>query len=316
MSFDWMGYRARLDLERPELLWEDAADLSRLSLSSFFAELSPVRRDVSLGFLRLTGDGVDGHSAAVDDVAEVMRHFQRLVLASGLSLTGRTSLRGQLPGDIVSKTRLNLDGSAIPGSLVLQLVPAMLPRDEVLPSGQAEFLNDGEEQLVDAALARSIDLLNMSKDSGPNADDSEFVASLREAGPRVATTLRDFAGALVDANFETEVAWMQPRRKRLGSRMSTAELTHLGKLVESRELAREPVLLKGTLRTVSDIGPLKIDIGDGEIETVDAKHLPESDIKQLLVGMSVEIHASATEEVGAAGDSKTKYSATAIRLIR
>jgi len=316
MTFDWPAYRAEVASNAPEAEWEDAADLSRLSLSGFLAEQSPARRDMSLGFLRLTGDGVTGHSAHVDDVADVMRHFQRLVLASGMSLTGHKSLRGQLPADIVSKTRLDLNGSPIPGSLILQIVPAMLPANEIMPNGQSEFFTDSEDQLVDTAVGQSINLLNLSKSAGPDADESEFIQLLTEAGPRVATTLRDFAKSLADADFSTEVAWMQPRKRRAISKMSTVELANLGLLVASRELAKEPVTLRGILRTVSDIGPLKLEVADGEIETIDAKLIPGSDIKRLLVGMTVEVTAAVTEEVSPGAEAKTKYAATNVTISR
>jgi hypothetical protein len=315
MSFDWNAYREELSNQTPEVEWEDAADLSRLSLGSFMAEQNPVRRDLSLGFFRLTGEGVNGHAAHIDDVADAIRHFQRLVLASGLALGGYKSLQGSLPADVVSRTRLDLEGSPMPGSLVLQILPATSPADEIMPSGQAEFWDSGEDQLVDTAVANSLELLNLSKSVGPNADDSDFIRLLAEAGPRVASTLRDFAKSLASSNFETEIAWMQPRRKKSVSRMSVAELQFVGTLVASRELAKEPATLRGVLHTVSDVAPLRLETADGELINVGAKSLPDSDIKRLLVGMTVELTATVTEEVAPGSEPKTKYTATNVVII-
>lgn len=315
MSFDWSAYRESLTAPESEPAWEDAADLSRLSLDAFRAEHSLVRRDVSRGFVRLVGDGVMGHTASLDSVAQVMRHFQRLVLATGLSLSGFKSLQGRLPEEVVSRTRLLLDGSAVPGSLILQMVPATQPAAEIMPTGQADFFADPEDQLVDQALDASLELLNSSKEVGPDADQSLFLPKLSEAGPRVASTLKDLSTALVSAEFETEIVWEQPRRPRRTSRLSTTDLVRITKLVASRELEKEPTVLKGVLRTVSDISPLRLDLGDNRIESIDAKGLPGEEISRLLVGMQVRVEATVTEEVSAAGDARAHYAATAIRVV-
>lgn len=315
MSFDWAAYRSNLSDEPDRVNWEDADDLGRLSLNAFLAEQSPVRRNVSTGFLRLTGAGVSGHRAPVELVANVMRNFQRLVLASGLSATGFTTLRGRIPSDVTSKTLLHLDGAALPGSLILNLVPATLPSAEIMPDGQAEFFRDDDDQLVDLAVARSVELLNLSKSLGPDADNSPFLNQLEGAGPRVATTLRDLANSLVAGEFETELGWNRPGKRRLVSRLTVPELAHLSSLVTSRELAQEPVSLIGVIHTVSDIAPLRVEVADNQIETIDARNISREVIGALLVGMTIKVLAEVTEDVTPGGDTRIRYAATQIDIL-
>jgi hypothetical protein len=313
MSFDWNAYRSALPAN--EAAWEDAEDLGRLSVSAFLSEQAPLRREVSSGIVRLTGSGVSGHSAPVEHVANVMRNFQRLVLASGLSLSGFKTLRGRLPSDVVSKTLLHLDGSALAGSLVLTVVPATLPEQEISPDGQAEFFRDNEKQLVDQAVERSVDLLNLSKSIGPSADDSVFLSEVLEAGPRVASTIRDLADSLIQGGFGTELTWNEPGQRRLVARLNVSELSNLSSLVGSRELGREPTVLTGIARTVSDIAPLRVEIADDQIESIQADEISHEVIAALRVGMMLRIHASVTEDISAGGEVTTHYRATSIEIL-
>lgn len=313
MSFDWASYRSNLDPD--ELLWESADDLGRLSVGAFVGEQSPVRRDVSSGFLRLTGPGVSGHRAPLTEVANAMTHFQRLVLASGLSLVGWKTTRGRAPADVVAKTRLHLDGSAAPGSLVLQMVPAMLPAQEIMPDGQGEFFRDDENQVVDDAMGRSLDLLNLGGNLGPDADASSFLSEVKESGPRVAGALRNFSKTLSESGFESDILWAQPRVKPRRSRLTVGQLAQVGALVASRKLEREPVTLEGVLRTVSDISPLKLEIAPDEFESIGAEAIAPATIGALAVGQRVRVQAEVTEDVSVGGEVKAHYQATAIDII-
>lgn len=313
MSFDWNSYREGLNPD--DLIWDSPTDLARLSMSTFIAEQSPVRRDSSSGYLRLLGPGVHGHSASLTHVAGVMTQFQRLVLASGLALAGWKTSRGRAPADVVARTKLLLDGSAAPGSLVLQMVPAALPAEEIMPSGQGEFFREDDNQVVDNAMGRSIDLLNLGKATGPDADSSPFLTEVKASGPRVAAALRDFAKDLASGGFEADILWAQPRVKPRRSRLSVGELSNVAALVASRELEKEPVTLEGVLRTVSDIGPLKLEIAPGEYEDISAKNIPGAVIAGLNVGDRVKVLADVTEEVSAGGESKVKYRATQVTVL-
>lgn len=314
MAFDWEQFKANV---QGEAEWQDADDLARMSIETLRAEHGLLRRDASSGSLRLTGPGITIHSGAIDGIADTLRNFQRLVLATGLAVKGHKSLRGQPPADVVSKTRLNLNGSPLPGSLILQIVPTTLPADEISPDGQVGLFGDdnAEPQLIDTAMKRALGLLEDGRRLGPDADTSDFLARIREYGPRVATTLRDFSTGLVKSGFEPDLTWSQPRQARLRTRLSTAELAHIGELIASRELELEPTTIRGILRTVSEISAWQLEIEDGEIVKIDAKKIPTANTATLRTGMSVSVDVSVTEETGPAGEVKPKYTATSFTVL-
>ncbi|GEA85923.1 hypothetical protein CWIS_16130 [Cellulomonas sp. A375-1] len=313
MAFDWKQFKANV---QGEAEWQDADDLARMSIETLRAEHGLLRRDASSGSLRLTGPGITIHSGAIDGIADTLRNFQRLVLATGLAVKGHKSLRGQPPADVVSKTRLNLNGSPLPGSLILQIVPTTSPADEISPDGQVGLFGDdnAEPQLIDTAMKRALGLLEDGRRLGPDADTSDFLARIREYGPRVATTLRDFSTGLVKSGFEPDLTWSQPRQARLRTRLSTAELAHIGELIASRELELEPTTIRGILRTVSEISAWQLEIEDGEIVKIDAKKIPAANTATLRTGMSVSVDVSVTEETGPAGEVKPKYTATSFTV--
>lgn len=314
MAFDWEQFKANV---QGEAEWQDADDLARMSIETLRAEHGLLRRDASSGSLRLTGPGITIHSGAIDGIADTLRNFQRLVLATGLAVKGHKSLRGQPPADVVSKTRLNLNGSPLPGSLILQIVPTTLPADEISPDGQVGLFGDdnAEPQLIDTAMKRALGLLEDGRRLGPDADTSDFLARIREYGPRVATTLRDFSTGLVKSGFEPDLTWSQPRQPRLRTRLSTAELAHIGELIASRELELEPTTIRGIVRTVSEISAWQLEIEDGEIVKIDAKKIPAANTATLRTGMSVSVDVSVTEETGPAGEVKPKYTATSFTVL-
>ena len=313
MTFDWEQFRAGI---RGEADWQDADDLARMSIETLRAEHGLLRRDASSGSMRLTGPGITIHSGAIDGIADALRNFQRLVLATGLSVKGHTSLRGQPPADVVAKTRLNLNGSPLPGSLVLQIVPVTSPADEISPDGQVGLFGDdnAEPQLIDSAMKRALSLLDEGRRLGPDADTSEFLARIREYGPRVATTLRDFSTGLVKSGFEPDLTWSQPRQPRVRTRLSTADLAHIGGLIASRELELEPTTIRGILRTVSEISAWQLEVEGGEVIKIDAKKIPVTSTATLRTGMSVSVDVTVTEETGP-GEVKLKYTAMSFTVL-
>lgn len=314
MAFDWEQFKAGLE-ETAE--WQDADDLARMSIEALRAENGLLRRDASTGSLRLTGVGISGHAGALDGVADALRNFQRLILATGLAAKGHTSLRGQPPSDVVAKTRLNLNGSPLPGSLVLQIIPATAPAEELATDGQTSLFGDdhAEPQLVDTAMKDALGLLEDGRQLGPDADASTFLARIQQYGPRVATTLRDFSTGLIKSGFEPDLTWTQPRQPRLRTRLTTAELVHIGELIASRELEREPTTVRGILRTVSEISAWQVEVDEGEIVKIDAKKIPTAETGTLRTGMTISVEVTVTEESGPAGEVKPKYTATAFAIL-
>ena len=312
MAFDWEAFKGGLTGSSD---WADSDDLARMSIETFRTEGGGLRRDSSSGSLRLTGSGIEGHSGSIDGIAETLRNLQRLVLATGLASTGHTSLRGQPPADVVAKTRLSLSGSPLPGSLVLQMVPAMPPAEEIVPDGQAGLFGDTEDQLVDLAVKDALGLLDGGRQLGPDVDGSAFLSDLTQRGPRVASTLRDFTTTLVKFGFEPDIAWAQPRRPRLRTRLSTAELAYIGQIISSRELELEPTTIRGVLRTVSDIAAWQLEMDGGEIVKIDARAIPKAQTATLGTGAIISINVNVTEESGPADEARQKYAATSFEVL-
>ncbi|TFC56041.1 hypothetical protein E3O62_13125 [Cryobacterium sp. TMT2-15-1] len=202
-----------------------------------------------------------------------------------------------------------------PALPVLELAPDTLIATEIAPDGQIQLFDQPTSQLVDRSVVDAMTLLAQSKGVGPDADAAAFLQTLEERGPRVATSLRDLANTLAASQFETEFSWTEPRKAALNLRMSVPDLLHLGKLVASRELEKEPVQLEGILRTVSDISPLKLEIGKGEYETVNATEIDKSVIKSLSVGRRVRISTEVTEEKSPGGAPVTHFKATRIEVL-
>lgn len=94
MAFDWEQFKANV---QGEAEWQDADDLARMSIETLRAEHGLLRRDASSGSLRLTGPGITIHSGAIDGIADTLRNFQRLVLATGLAVKGHKSCVGNRP---------------------------------------------------------------------------------------------------------------------------------------------------------------------------------------------------------------------------
>lgn len=312
MEFDWEQFKKRLT-GAPD--WVDSDDLARLSIERFRAENGGLRRDASTGSLRLLGRGITGHAGLIDGVADTLRNFQRLVLATGLATAGHTSLRGQPPADVVARTRLSLSGSPLPGSLILQMVPATPPSAEIAPDGQAGLFGDTEDQLVDTAVKDAMQLLDAGRRLGPDVDSSDFLTALTERGPRVASTLRDFTMTLVRFEFEPDIVWMQPRRPRLRTRLNTSELAYIGQIITSRELELEPVTLRGVLRTVSQIAAWQLELENKETVKIDARGIPRAQTATLRPGTIIAINANVTEESGPADEAKPKYTAISFEVL-
>lgn len=314
MRIDWDKFIESLDGD-PD--WEDAADLSRLGVDWFRANQSDFRRDISEGKLRLSGQGISGNSGSVVGVAEAMHQFQRLILATGMSLAGQTSIRGKAPQEIVEQTRLNLNGSPEPGSLVLTMVPAMSPEQEISPTGQMDLLERQEDQVIDKVMNITISLIERGKRiSLGDGETDEFLSILSESGPRVAAALRDFSLSLYRYQFEPTITWLQPRRKKLTSSLSIADLDRIGQIITSSELEREPTVVRGIIRTVSDMVPWQIETQDEVVVKVIANQIPKAQIETLSPGMLIEIKVLVTEVSGPASEITTNYLATSFEVIR
>lgn len=119
----------------------------------------------------------------------------------------------------------------------------------------------------------------------------------------------------MESGFEPYLTWSQPHQTRPRTRLSAAELAHIGEIIISRELELEPTTIRGILRTVSEISAWQLEIEDGEIVEIedgkiveiDAKKMPTANTATLRTGMSVSVDVAVTEETGPAGKVKPKH---------
>lgn len=226
-------------------VFDDAVDLARFSIQTHRGLNPLAKTERSRGALRFTGHGVAGHRAGVDEVFNAGLAFQRLVTAVGSSLKGA---RTRVSEKAMSLTKLQLDASPEPGSIMINLVSAADPAEELRPRGQ---MMDAGKQLIDESFEQLKSLLSV----GGTPDTADSIAhQLHALGPRTAAALRSFAMTAGDSLFDIDVTWQQPLQPAMRWSVSASDLQFLVQLVEGRSLDEEPVVLNGTLITVSTSG--------------------------------------------------------------
>src|SRR5665647_2903614 len=75
-----------------DITWTTPDDLARLALDAMGSREAFGRQMISTGMLHIGGDGVRDSTARLEAVADVMRHFQRLVTATGAARAGHKNL--------------------------------------------------------------------------------------------------------------------------------------------------------------------------------------------------------------------------------
>ena len=204
-AFERLMERAQRPL--PEVTWTDADDLGRMSVEAMIRQREDVRDLASRGSVRLTGAGVVGHSAPLDDVGAVATSWQRCITAVGASLEGVRTSFGQIPREVVQRTRLTLTAAPSTGSIQLDLAPEANPLRETSKDGQM-VVYDTPRPIADLASETLIALLDQAARTGPDGDDLGDV--IRRLGPRVASHVRRLADVLDKAHFDLDVTWSEP----------------------------------------------------------------------------------------------------------
>ncbi|MCP2046379.1 UNVERIFIED_ORG: hypothetical protein J3D58_000451 [Paenarthrobacter nicotinovorans] len=260
---------AKVTSEQPIL---SASDLSRVSIERHKGATTLARETPSVGALRLSGAGVIGHEAALEDVTTLGLAFQRLVTAVGASLGGFKNIRGRVPKEFSAKTILGLRAAPRPGSIILDLSPQLDPIRELRYKG--ELFNDSDTQLVDAVMAELDLLVRAAAEHQPGSNDSEFSAEVRSLGPRAASALKAFALAASGSGFDLDLTWMQPLHGTTGFTLSARDAVFIAHVIAGQKLDAQPVVIHGALRTVShgkkwelldsEFGNIRIDVSEIE----------------------------------------------------
>lgn len=291
--------------------WDTPEDLARANREGLWDTQSVVRVQRSRGRIRLSGAGVTESSADLDAVGEIMIVLQRLVSATGASLRGFKSLKGRLGMDIRALTQLNLRAAPAMGSIILSIEPRSVPATELAPGGVVALLDQPKQPLVDESVEEVFALLSAAKKLGPDVDTSEFLAKVVALGPRVASALRDFAKDVRDDEFDLDFQWEEPGMATQSIKIGAADAQRISEVVVARELDRDTVRIEGVLRTVSDVGPLVIELEDGSMETLKTTSLAHTVIVGLNVGDRAKFEAEMRVNVQPGGGQTVNYAATA-----
>ncbi|MGV9798330.1 hypothetical protein ACWDTP_09740 [Mycobacterium sp. NPDC003449] len=294
--------------------WSTADDLSRIGIEGLI-DADPLGRTLaSHGNIRITGDGVTGSSAKVNEVARVMTGFQRLATAVGAAQAGDKALGKKPNADVKRRTDLLLTAAPAPGSIILTFTPAIAPADEAgAPGMLAEFETD--DQVLDTAVGAAIDVFAAGNDIGPVPEQSSFVHQLGHMGPRTASAVRDLAKTLERAAFDVDIDWKQPSRSTRRVSVTAQAARHMAFVVEHANLDEQPVLIIGEYLTVSAVSAWVIQQDDGDAVTVKLGRIDPSQTRGLAVGERIRVEAIMKTETTPGGNTKTTYTAQSFERI-
>ncbi|HJX78593.1 hypothetical protein [Glutamicibacter sp.] len=290
-------------------VFDSAQDLSRYSIETHQGHNRLARTKHSRGFLRLAGPGVDGHQADAAQAFAVGIAFQKVITAFGSALHGAKASISKIAEQ---QTRLRLDGSPAPGSIIFNLVAASTPADELRPNG--ELFDKNNELLVD----RSFDALNQVFSPSESFEDREtLVTQLEDLGPQAAKALRSFVTIVGDHYFDMELKWQQPLAPALHWSVPTLKSQMLRDFIALNRLDEVPVTLTGRLHTVSisnkwslvsdEFGKITLDLAD-LTERISRSSFP--------AGSLVEANAMMTQSEGAGSKAKRDFRVTSLRALQ
>ncbi|QXQ11487.1 hypothetical protein [Paeniglutamicibacter sp. Y32M11] len=293
--------------------WETPRDLARISLDAISAQESLGRTQRSEGHLRLTGDGVDGHTASLEEVGILMTRWQKLVTAIGGSSLGFKGLRGRMSPLVSTQTKLLLNAGATPGSVMLEFTAAQAPAEELYPNGDVPMGDIAEEPLVDVAMKKSLLLLSSVVELGPDVEDGKFLEEVVELGPRAASALTEMAKAVSAGHFDLEVEWREPSQPTLRTRLRAGDARRIADIVTSRKLDSEPETLDGIIHTITDISSIHLQLDSGEMISIKPGKIGHEDLRPISHGdrVQIEVDVKTTQRIGE--DPSPTYIAKSIR---
>lgn len=283
-------------------------DLSRLSVETFIRHQEGTPRSLtSSGTLRLTGLGVEGHSANLDDVGALSLAWQKAVTATGAALEDSKSARGRISDSISLRTQLVLTASPKPGSVVLNVTPKTSPLEEAEPGGQISPESLAERPLADRASERLVEFL-----AAENMSGEEIAQQLQDLGPRVSGAINALAEAIDRSNVTFEVSWREPSHPSRRARVNPSSAKFMRKVIEGRGLDSEPVTLVGVLETISSRQRWAMAVSD-ELVQFDASDLPAGELQAWKVGDRVEVTMAVVLRRRGDGRVQRKYTAQRIQ---
>lgn len=300
---------ARATSPLPAPTWSEPGDLGRMSIDAMVEQRSDARDQSSRGAVRLSGAGVVGHSAPLEEVGKVAMHWQRCVTAVGAALEGTKTSFGQIPRTVTQRTQLALQAAPGPGSIVLDLEPTADPTIEAYPGGQTQIF-EAPRPLADRAAEALIELLASAASVGPDGD--EFGLEILKLGPRVASHLRRLADVLDKGHFDLDVSWAEPKHATRRAHVSAGRAGWLRDFVAGRALDGQETEMAGVVRTVSDIAKWSIETAAG-LRSVDARALDAEVIRETHVGQFIKMVVLVRVTERPDGSTSTTYDALEVQ---
>ncbi|TQR82627.1 hypothetical protein D8S82_31035 [Mycobacterium hodleri] len=303
-----------------EPTWQTADDVARISFESLVTDDEIARTLPSLGMLRLSGPGVSLHSAPLSDVTRILQGLQRVATAVAAAGVGDMELGRQASSSVTTRTRLLIAGSPAPGSLVFNLSPETAAVEEVRdPAGAVSMFREksDDDQEIDKAMSRAIDVIGAGIELPAVTDGSEFLSDLAELGPRVASSIRDFARGLHRYGFDLDLEWRQPRRPTHRVHLATYSADRIASVIESSHLDVDPVTIEGRILTVSTVQNQEwlIEQTDGTHVSIKHSDLPYDQTVGIATDTRVRIEAQMKTSVSNAGVTKVTYEATSVQRL-
>lgn len=295
--------------QAPVPTWTDPDELNRVSIEAHQDRDNDVRVLPSHGRLRLFGEAIQDHSVDIDAAAKLLINFQKAVRAWGASMKGIKALRGKLPLDVFNLTQLRIQASPLPGSVIFQLQPGSMPTEELSDEGYKLF--DREiDQLVDQSVLAVIAVLNIAEQDSPDGGEVGFIQIITDAGPRVASAVRDLADSAQRANLGMDFKWAIPHKTAEGVKLSAQSARWITQVIRSRDLDSELVEFEGKLVTLSNLKAWQVDIGDS-IVPIDMAELSQ-DLSEFHLNQMVRIRALQSARDFPGGQVSYRYIATLI----
>lgn len=311
---DLSSLTERLMAGVPEVSWETPADLGRMSVEAMASMTPGLRRPKATGSMRLFGEGVEGHSASMLAVGQLMSQWQKLVSAVAGASQGHKGIRGRLPASIENAATLWLEASPLPGSLLLTFTPQMDPGEELTEDDVLPAFEQPDTQLVDEAISTTLTLITHGAQAGPDLDeDGVWVGELAELGPRTASALAGFARIASTADFDMDLDWAQPHKPTRRARMTSSEAAWMVSAIGARELDEARETITGRIVTITDRATIHVETSPDEIISIRPGKLDHDDFVGIEHGSDVSIDVLVEIRALPGEEPRSIYTAEAIR---
>lgn len=253
-----------------ESFFDDVNEIARASIERHMEEVAGRTRRNSNGVLRLTGDGVIGHSISLSAASSMLFNFQQLVTAIGASLEGNRSSRGKLPKAVKEETELNLTASPMPGSVVLNFEPNHSEQSKDSGSQFALPLDNTEKTSKPPLAERAVDeFLALFGFADLDGEGNQVIDGVEKAGPRVTKALEEFSSALIRHDIDVDLKWQRKGGRRQRILIKSKQAKTLTELLQEMETKTGNISVVGRIQKISDYPGETIEVRVIERESSD-----------------------------------------------